>query len=105
MELSQYQQLAMGYMTDTVADDPVSYGLLNLAAETGEVCDKFAKSLRADEDIDDIAVLKELGDALWSLTCIANGMGYSLETVASMNLDKLGKRQIQGTIVGEGDDR
>ena len=105
MEFSQYQSLAMGFMTDSVEADPVSYGLLNLAAETGEVSDKFAKSLRADEDVDDIEVLKELGDVLWSLTCIANGMGYSIETVASMNVAKLQERQLRGTIIGEGDNR
>ena len=105
METIKYQQEAMKYMTDTVAADPVSYGVLNLSAEVGEVSDKFAKGLRKNEDVDDKAVLHELGDVLWCLTCVAHGMGYTLEDVAVMNLEKLEGRQARGTIVGDGDER
>lgn len=35
--------------------------------ELGELCGVFAKSLRGDGPVDDINVLKEIGDVLWNL--------------------------------------
>ena len=49
------------------------------------------------------ALEKEAGDILWQLSGLCTVMGWSLEGVAEMNLQKLAERQKNGTIAGSGD--
>ena len=51
------------------------------------------------------AILDECGDVLWNLSQIVNDLGYNLEYVARMNLDKLRDRKERGVIDGKGDKR
>lgn len=53
---------------------------------------EFDKELRA-----------EAGDILWQLSGLCSVMGWSLEGVAQMNLEKLAARKAIGTIDGNGD--
>lgn len=46
---------------------------------------------------------KEAGDILWQLSGVCSVMGWSLEDVAKLNLDKLWARKKEGTIEGDGD--
>ena len=46
---------------------------------------------------------KEAGDVLWQLSGLCTIMGWSLEDVAQINLDKLSARKAVGTIDGNGD--
>lgn len=46
---------------------------------------------------------KEAGDILWQLSGVCTVLGWSLEEVAQMNLDKLAARKAVGTIDGNGD--
>ena len=48
---------------------------------------------------------KELGDVLWYIAAIARDIGYGLDTIAEMNLEKLADRKARGTIQGNGDNR
>lgn len=48
---------------------------------------------------------KEAGDILWQLAGLCSVMGWTLEEVAQMNLDKLASRQERGKIDGNGDNR
>jgi len=48
---------------------------------------------------------KELGDVLWYVTAIASDLGYELDEVAQLNLDKLESRSQRGKIKGSGDNR
>lgn len=106
--LGNYQALAM---RTNVVDErmapggyPVYYAL-GLAGEAGELADKIKKAWRNQKPLDNIAVLRELGDVLWYLTAIAVHLGSSLEEVAAMNIDKLADRAARGVIKSEGDDR
>ena len=77
---------------------------LGLASEAGEVADKVKKWIR-DGTVDKAAISKELGDVLWYIAVLANDLGFPLSEVAKVNLDKLNKRQKDGTIKGSGDNR
>ena len=85
------------------------YPYYALAEETGEFLGKIAKLHRGDfmgsMDEFDISIKKELGDVLWNVAAIASVHGWTLESVAEMNLDKLTDRAKRDVISGEGDDR
>lgn len=117
MDLDEYQDRALE--TAIYPRSPEGIGLLytalKLNGEAGEVADKIGKAVRDDALMSGMggeliaerryALAKELGDVLWYVAALANELGYSLESVAALNLAKLGARRVAGTLQGEGDDR
>lgn len=122
MELNKYQERAMS--TCMPSCENISYMLLNLVGEVGELSSKIAKhirkgnmtiggkclpnglhsSLKGEEWLTtDIELMKEAGDILWQLSGVCSVMGWELNDVAKMNLDKLAARKKAGTIDGSGD--
>lgn len=121
MELNKYQEQAM--TTCMPSSENFSYMFLNLVGEVGEFASKVAKHIRKGHysimdsniangsNIDDLTepevaldeLKKEAGDILWQLSGLCTIMGWSLEDVAQMNLDKLAARKAVGTIDGNGD--
>lgn len=126
MELNQYQEKAMS--TCMPSCENISYMLLNLVGEVGELASKIAKNIRKEniyiggqKDLKGLSKLciyphfiddmedwdeelkKELGDILWQTAGVASVMGWTLEEVGAGNLEKLAKRKEAGTIVGNGD--
>ena len=85
----------------------VSYPALGLAEEAGEVCGKISKMMRDGINLQDQkqAIAAEMGDVLWMLAALAHDCGLSLQSIAEMNVEKLKKRQLEGTLHGEGDNR
>lgn len=118
MELNDYQKKAM--TTCMESSNNWSYMFLNLVGEVGEFASKVAKAIRKGNaeishskllrigDTDMLAkqeeeLMKEAGDILWQLSGLCTVMGWSLEGVAQMNLEKLAARKAAGTIDGNGD--
>lgn len=122
MELQTYQEKAM--TTCMESSNNFSYMFLNLVGEVGELASKVAKEIRkgnlvigatampnkimpyVNEDewwAKEEELMKEAGDILWQLSGLCSVMGWSLEEVAQMNLDKLAARKVAGTIDGNGD--
>ena len=94
-----------------IYDNELIYPVLGLLSEAGEVADKVKKIMRDDEIeiVDPILDLNaeqrkgialELSDVLWYLTATAADLGYSLDEIASMNIDKLQSRKRRGRIKG-----
>ena len=84
----------------------VEYTTLGLCSEAGELAGKVKRKMRGDKkEINKEDALLEIGDCLWYLSECAKAFGSDLETVAKMNIEKLSKRKIAGTIRGEGDHR
>lgn len=91
------------------------YCFTQLQAEAGEFGGHLAKAVRDDKlDIDDMTSLtpdrrlklaKELGDNLYFVVACARILGFSLENIMALNVDKLLGREQRGTSGGEGDDR
>jgi len=108
MNLKEYEEKAK-----STAIYPKEVGLLyctlKLAGEAGEVAEKVGKVLRdnggvfSDEVKEKLAY--ELGDVLWYISNLSGELGYTLEEVAQMNLDKLASRKERGKIQGSGDER
>ena len=103
MNLSDYQDAAVDSAI-YARDYAVTYPILGLVGEAGEVAEKWKKNLRDGVfDIDDMA--KELGDVLWYLANTANDLGLNLDFIAWQNLDKLADRKARGVLAGNGDNR
>lgn len=104
MHLNEYQNAAQEFAVYP-KNVGIEYTALALNEEAGEYAGKIAKAIRKGSEIDFEAAAKELGDTLWQLSQAAREIGYTLEDIALMNLDKLYARQQAGTIIGSGDDR
>jgi NTP pyrophosphatase (non-canonical NTP hydrolase) len=102
MKLNEYQTGAMSTKLPT-AD--ITYAVLNIAGEAGEIASKYAKAVRDNTEVDRVEVAKELGDVLWCVTLAAQELGFTLEEVAQMNLDKLASRMKRAVLSGSGDNR
>ena len=108
MEFNEYQAKAK-----ETAIYPERYSLLypvvGLAGEAGEVANKVQKLMRdkgmALDDSDRKSIASELGDVLWYVSAIASDIGYDLEGIVQMNLEKLKSRMERGKIGGSGDNR
>ena len=86
MTINEYQKEAMRSVNPESLNDPVkglSNTALGLCGESGEVA-----------DMEHLA--KELGDVTWYLALGATIIGYELEDILQMNIDKLRKRYPDG---------
>ena len=63
--------------------------------------DMIKKDYYFEERLEELK--KEAGDVLWQLSGLCSVMGWDLEDIAQMNLDKLTARKEAGTIDGDGD--
>lgn len=107
MTLNEYQQRAS--QTSIPSCENISYLALALCGEAGEVAEKVKKIIRDKNgqfyapDLAGIAM--ELGDMLWYASVLAKVIGYKLEDIATLNLDKIDSRVSRGVLHGTGDDR
>ena len=112
MDINEYQirarETAIYYKSRTKNEWYV-YPLLGLCGEVGELQQKFKKIIRDKEGViseEDVKEIKaELGDCLWYISQMCTDMGYQLNEIARLNLEKLEARKGRGTIGGSGDQR
>jgi len=79
-----------------VSDLMLLNGALGLGGESGEVEDIVKKSIFQGHSLDKAHIAKELGDIAWYLAVAAHGIGYDLDTIFQMNVDKLTARYPDG---------
>lgn len=119
MELNEYQEKAMQTCMDS--SNNFSYMFLNLVGEVGEFASKIAKMIRKEDGClndnclifnglklaveIDAELKKEAGDIMWQISCLCKVMGWNLEDVCQVNLDKLASRSNRNVIDGNGDNR
>ena len=107
MNLNEYQEIARTTANYRI-DDVIIYPALGLASEAGEVAGKVKKVLRdfnGDFKYQKQNIADELGDVLWYVAILAEDIGYTLEDVAKMNVEKLQSRKDRNKIHGSGDYR
>lgn len=100
MTINEYQALALR-TESRITTDPVPYirvleGLMGLNGEAGEAIDLMKKVLFQDHEFDREHMAKELGDIAWYLAVSADAIGYDLESILQMNVDKLRTRYPDG---------
>lgn len=108
MTINEYQAAAL---TTAVypEDKRIIYPALGMCGEAGEVADKVKKVIRDNNQSFDTArkieIAKEIGDVMWYCATLANDLGFTLEAIAQMNIDKLQSRKERGMLGGSGDNR
>lgn len=102
MDLNEYQGRALGTATyvDQGSIERLTYTVLALCGESGELANKLKKHLRAKTTPDNAVLMDELGDCFWYVAATAKELGYSLQEVAEFNLEKLRKRYEEKKAVG-----
>lgn len=96
MTANEYQKEALRTAGTTDPKSLLLNGAMGLCGETGEVIDLLKKHLFQGHDLDRYHVAKELGDVAWYLAVTAYALGYDLETVLQLNIEKLVLRYPDG---------
>ena len=98
MTINEYQTAALRTaQTDKLtARELLLNSALGLCGESGEVADLLKKYHFQGHNLDLDHVAKELGDIAWYLAVGAYSIGYDLEKILQMNVDKLKARYPDG---------
>lgn len=97
MTINEYQRLALTTLNPALeGKDILINGVMGLCGESGEAIDMVKKHLAQGHDLDREKLAKELGDVAWYLAETAYAIGYDLETILQMNIDKLKARYPKG---------
>lgn len=98
MTINEYQQLAL--RTNPVKDNKsmqgILQGVMGLNGEAGEAIDIVKKALFQGHDLDNHHLALELGDVAWYVAACADALGYDLETILQMSIEKLKARYPDG---------
>lgn len=109
MELNGYQDEARRTAIYPTIGCRFVYPALGLAGEAGEVAEKVKKIFRDNGGVCDgqkrLAIAEEIGDCLWYVANLAYDLGFTLDEIATINIQKLQSRKDRGTLNGEGDNR
>lgn len=97
MTVNEYQFEALKTVNKSLSwKDLLEEGLMGLNGEAGECIDILKKHLFQGHSLDYQHLAEELGDVAWYLAISAHAMGFDLETIIEMNLEKLQKRYPNG---------
>lgn len=80
-------------------------GLMGVNGEAGEAVDILKKVLFQGHTLDREHIALELGDICWYIALAADAIGYPLEEIMAMNLEKLRKRYPDGFAVNRSVER
>ena len=92
MKINEYQMEALR----TAGEADLVNGVLGLCGEAGECADLVKKHKFQGHELDAEHLAKELGDVAWYLAVSAYAIGYDLESVMKMNVEKLRSRYPDG---------
>ena len=96
MTLNEYQALAARTINPEL--DPADiedHALHGMVGEVGELHSLYQKVYQGHV-LDVIHSAKELGDLMWFIAEYSTAMGWNLDDIAKMNIDKLKKRYPAG---------
>ena|SRR5208282_2031961 len=100
MNLNEYQERALetAVYAENKNIDRLTYTVLALGGEVGELQNKLKKYLRSGERPSRDVLSDELGDVIWYCAAIAKELMLPLEAVAVQNLEKLARRRAKNEI-------
>ena len=95
MQFNEYQENAMKFASElskATNDNLILQGVMGMNGEAGEAIELVKKHIFHGHELDKEHLAKELGDVLWYVATCAKAIGYSLDDIAQMNIDKLTAR-------------
>ena len=96
MTLNEYQKLAQRTMDmNRGNEDNKNHALHGMVGEIGELHSIYQKYYQGHE-IDNDHLKKEVGDLLWFIAEYCSAKGWSLDDVATLNIEKLKARYPEG---------
>jgi NTP pyrophosphatase (non-canonical NTP hydrolase) len=97
MKIHEYQKAVRRTINnDLSVKDQILNFSLGLSGEVGEVIDLIKKEFFQGHKRNNDKLKDEIGDVFWYLTNLCNELGYDIETVLDMNIEKLNKRYPNG---------
>ena len=97
MKINEYQKLAMITLNKDLSNkDILINAVMGLCGESGEAIDIVKKHLHQGHELDKDKLIKELGDIAWYLAEACHALNIELETVLTLNIEKLKKRYPEG---------
>ena len=100
MTINEYQKLAMTTLNKELSNkDVLINAVMGLCGESGEAIDIVKKHLHQGHELNKEKLIKELGDIAWYLAEACFALDVELETVLTMNIEKLKKRYPEGFTV------
>lgn len=78
---------------------------LGLAGEVGELNDIIKKWVFHEKELDEVHMQKELGDIMWYVALMCDSMGWHLDDILEMNINKLIARYPEGFDVVKANNR
>ena len=109
MQFKTYQYIASKFADyeKFKIKNKLEYLTIGMVGEAGEVANKIKKILRHDTEIINeqikLDIAKELGDVLWYMSELSVYLGFNLNEIAEININKLNERKLLNTIRGVGD--
>ena len=96
MQMNEYQKAAARTMNPKLyPEQQVNHALHGMSGEIGEIHSLYQKTYQG-HPIEFDHMKKELGDLLWFISEYCTAVGWTLEDVAQMNIDKLKARYPEG---------
>lgn len=106
MTINDYQKVCLRTMPKYMTrGDETLLGLMGLNGEAGECIDLYKKTLFHGRALDEKHLAHELGDIAWYLAVSAHAIGYSLEDIFAMNIEKTRTRYPNGFSIESGNNR
>ena len=96
MTPNEYQKLCMRTAGDTDNTKLIINGAMGLCGESGEVIDLIKKCCFQGHELNFDKIVEELGDVLWYVAILCEGIYVTMEEVMQKNIDKLKKRYPNG---------
>ena len=98
MTINEYQQLAL--RTNPVKENKslqgIIHGVMGMNGEAGEAIEIVKKHIYQGHELDCHHLALELGDVAWYLAVGVDALGYDLETILQMNIEKHNARYPDG---------
>lgn len=97
MTINEYQQDVLRTESASSHKYPrILHGMMGLCGEAGEAMDVLKKTMFQKHPLDKTHLALELGDVAYYLALAADALGYDLETLLKMNVDKRQARYPDG---------
>jgi NTP pyrophosphatase (non-canonical NTP hydrolase) len=93
---NEYQSLALRTANGLAPEQLLTNGVMGMCGEAGECVDMMKKHLFQGHDLDKEHLAKELGDVSWYVAITAHALGYDLDKIFEMNIEKLKARYPEG---------